>query len=1120
MVAGEARGMRTTLFAAAAFVVWAGTAGAQIVVSSPPAGTTSVGPADDYATRAFQDPWDMSQYSDLGWMTFGSDQPAVNLSGVSFTGGIFSGTPTSDDPNFWLLDTWLPGSAVLGKIGKRFPIDATKYRVLVLRMRLANQPAPVTGPSQMQVLWSNNTIYASEPNGGLRTSNGVLTYQGWNVYVVDLVSLGSASGPAWSGSVDSLRIDPTQYQAAGQIQLDWARLLPLDNVNMQRTVQWTGTQVVDIFVDDDNNEANGTLGQVAHSANGGGGATKSYGLYIGGFEAGDYYVALRAAGSADPLVYSPGRYRVASPPTLQFTSPSEEGSSDDFATVQLNNAWDMTSTGDVDLTYGLTGLAATTVTGTAESGASLGSVPAITGTSVASAGVGDPVVYWMHWTGRGRKYRIDTDRYRVLTFEPTLPGPRNVLNGSIARVVWKIGDELVENVSQDIVVNHRAGANVFAKIVADMKTLELETVPGGSPSTSGWINGGGSNPGVDGFRVDPHEFSPATSFAFRRVKLAAFERAGASYGIAWTYSNPSAVTATLKLVADLDQAGCDGITIATGLDPALQAYSWTLPVSFNDGESRYICAQVLSGATVLDQVYSRWPVVREVGYTGPLPRLVPERASLRFGAVNSGGTLTSVTPPQQLVVTQVGSGTVSWSASSDQAWLKVTPGIASGTSMLTVEIVNPGGLPASGSLSGRITLLSTDVLNSPQYVDVSFQLKAPGTSAVPFGAFDTPADGTSGITGAIPVTGWALDDVGIDRVEVWRDPVPGFETSGSPNGKIFLGQAYLVAGARPDVEAIYAGTLPRPQLAGWGFMVLTNFLPDRTVVPTQPFGGNGSFVLYAYAVDFDGHTALLGSKGITCDNAHATTPFGTIDTPAQGGTASGASFVNFGWALTPLPATIPTNGSTLWVFVDGAPLGHPTYNQFRSDVAAAFPGYNNSAGPVGYFFLNTTGLGNGTHTIAWSAADNLGRTTGLGSRYFTVFNGSASLLAPGGTATAGDLGQAYGTDLGRDVGSLAEARWTPPLAVDGHEGAPISVGFDGAAKTVDGSTSAYAVVGERLQRLPVGARFDAASSRLTWTPGPGFVGDHEMVLVGRGADGRTTVRPVRVHLGPSGGSGD
>jgi hypothetical protein len=96
--------------------------------------------------------------------------------------------------------------------------------------------------------------------------------------------------------------------------------------------------------------------------------------------------------------------------------------------------------------------------------------------------------------------------------------------------------------------------------------------------------------------------------------------------------------------------------------------------------------------------------------------------------------------------------------------------------------------------------------------------------------------------------------------------------------------------------------------------------------------------------------------------------------------------VVFGWALTPLPAAIPTNGSTLVVYVDGAPLGHPVYDQYRSDIATLFPGYANSNGAVGYFVLDTRTLANGLHSIAWSAADDLARSDGLGSRYFWVAN--------------------------------------------------------------------------------------------------------------------------------------
>ena len=46
--------------------------------------------------------------------------------------------------------------------------------------------------------------------------------------------------------------------------------------------------------------------------------------------------------------------------------------------------------------------------------------------------------------------------------------------------------------------------------------------------------------------------------------------------------------------------------------------------------------------------------------------------------------------------------------------------------------------------------------------------------------------------------------------------------------------------------------------AGWGYLMLTNFLPA---------GGNGTFTLYAYADDRDGHTTLLG-----IEDDHAPTP--------------------------------------------------------------------------------------------------------------------------------------------------------------------------------------------------------------------------------------------------------
>jgi hypothetical protein len=214
----------------------------------------------------------------------------------------------------------------------------------------------------------------------------------------------------------------------------------------------------------------------------------------------------------------------------------------------------------------------------------------------------------------------------------------------------------------------------------------------------------------------------------------------------------------------------------------------------------------------------------------------------------------------------------------------------------------------------------------------------------------------------------------VTKVEIHRNPVSG-ETV-PPSGRIYVGDATFVAGARPDVAALYP-SYPNSTRAGWGYMLLTNMLPNQ---------GNGAFTLHAYAWDDAGTSTLLGSKTITCANATSTKPFGTLDTPAQGGTATGAAYAVWGWALTPQPGVIPATGATLQINVDGIPRGTPTYNIYRSDIATLFPGYANSSGAVFNYILNSLSYPNGLHSIAVSVTDNLGRTEGIGSRYFWVQN--------------------------------------------------------------------------------------------------------------------------------------
>ena len=400
----------------------------------------------------------------------------------------------------------------------------------------------------------------------------------------------------------------------------------------------------------------------------------------------------------------------------------------------------------------------------------------------------------------------------------------------------------------------------------------------------------------------------------------------------------------------------------------------------------------------------------------------------------------------------------------------------------------------------------------------------------PFGAFDAPTDGTQ-VSGSIALGGWALDDLEVTRVQIFRDPV-----AGEPAAQMFIGTAVFVAGARPDVAQAFP-TYPLNTRAGWGFLVLTNMLPNQ---------GNGTFRLYAYADDAEGARTLLGAKTIVATNATATLPFGAIDTPGQGATVAGSGYLNWGWALTPQPKIIPTDGSTIQVYVDGVPQGNPVYNLFRSDVSGLFPGLANSGGPVGYRVLDTTALAEGQHTIAWVVVDSQGAANGIGSRYFSVAN-SADAQAQGcrrGTSSPADAGAEEskasapavavlaGPDNGRRAASLsvapeiegavaaqrgAEPARRLPVHAEGHRTVTLralerlELTLSDTVAPCAGTWAGYLVTDGALSDLPVGAAIDPAGT-FYWQPGPGFKGTFELLFVRTACDGSKERLPVRVTI--------
>lgn len=488
----------------------------------------------------------------------------------------------------------------------------------------------------------------------------------------------------------------------------------------------------------------------------------------------------------------------------------------------------------------------------------------------------------------------------------------------------------------------------------------------------------------------------------------------------------------------------------------------------------------------------------------------PYEITLNRGNLNFGSTGNTSTDAQTFLVRSNSSFSIVpiWSITSDQTWLACTPTNGTGPGLITVS-VNPTGL-AAGTYSGIITVTDPNAVNSPQRINVTFNVYSPGQTSNPFGHFATPVEGSL-VSGSVPFSGWALDDIGVESVKIYL-----LNTSIST----YIGDAVLIEGARPDVELAYPG-FPMNYRAGWGYMMLTNFLPNS---------GNGTFTIAALVNDREGNPVTLGTKTITLDNANAVKPFGAIDTPGQGGSASVSSYRNWGWVLTPQPNLIPVNGTTIGVWVDGVNLGHPTYNIYRPDVAALFPGYGNANEAGGYFDIDTTVYANDVHSISWTATDSGGNTDVIGSRYFSILNtGSSHISAVSAVNTKPSAAPGFNYLL-----AVPLSHDDPVKFKKGYTDSPLTEEFSPHADGIvpircqelerielqvsqsGNKVEGYLMVGKRLKRLPIGSTLDSKKGTFNWIPGPGFVCTYRLVFVETNEKGEQSRKEIMVTIAPRG----
>jgi hypothetical protein len=228
----------------------------------------------------------------------------------------------------------------------------------------------------------------------------------------------------------------------------------------------------------------------------------------------------------------------------------------------------------------------------------------------------------------------------------------------------------------------------------------------------------------------------------------------------------------------------------------------------------------------------------------------------------------------------------------------------------------------------------------------------------------------------------------------------------------------------------------------------------------------------------------------------------------MGETVSGKNYRVLGWSLTPLPNTIPTDGSTIKVLIDGVVIGNLTYNIYREDIAALFPGYSNSNGALAYFDFDTDFFENGIHTISWQVTDNAGNSDGVGSRYFSIFNErEINSRTSYDTSTFSALKTEDFLEMPGTIGINIPIRyWVgDEKESDGYDVFPEDQGIINIkVKESDririklahpgSDITGYMVVAHQLRPLPIGSTLDVKSGIFYWQPGPGFIGEYKLLF--------------------------
>jgi len=285
-------------------------------LASPSTSPRTVAEGPDWFTLVLGRPRDMSDPAQVRWFE--------NLRRPAVVDGVFR-ADLAPHGKIWLLYPGFGrGAFNEPDSGAVRPVDADVYRRVAFRAHVA---------TDTRYLWWG--FHAGLDGHATLVGDGWLQ-PGWRTYV-DLLRV------EWRGAQQGLAL--VLPDGAADLRLDWARLLPEHDVRLV-TVSWqsSGLGAVDVLVDDNRDPSDGFV----HVA---GAAVPDSGEHSWSPDVlppGRYFTMVRPTSGGDSGVsrYGPAALRVEPIPILRFASPSAL-SGDDYATLELGNAWDMDGPADL-----------------------------------------------------------------------------------------------------------------------------------------------------------------------------------------------------------------------------------------------------------------------------------------------------------------------------------------------------------------------------------------------------------------------------------------------------------------------------------------------------------------------------------------------------------------------------------------------------------------------------------------------------------------------------------------------------------------------------------------------------------------------------------------------------